>query len=103
MPKIKKFRQGDVLIVSVDSMPSGVSPVEGKIVVRGEFTGHSHQFHPSAKAVLMKKGEEIFIKVEEPSVLFHEEHKPIELPVGLYQATTQQELNLSNEIRSVRD
>jgi hypothetical protein len=100
----KLFRQGDVLLVPAEFLPSNAVPeLQGERIVLayGEVTGHAHAIDP-AFAVAYKVGDERFIKASPGATLVHEEHGPIELPEGVYKVVRQREYNPA-EIRPVRD
>lgn len=104
--KTTQFRQGDVLVERIRSIPKDVTPVEreaGRIVLaHGEATGHAHAI-AAPHAALLAKGAERFLRVlEQPVSLDHEEHSRIELPAGLYRVVRQREYT-PEEIRNVQD
>lgn len=103
------YRQGDVLIERIDSLPKSRKPLareRGKIVLaHGEVTGHAH--------AIAEKGCALFESSDQPDVTFlevrdavaalkHEEHATIELPAGNYRVTRQREYS-PEEIRRVAD
>lgn len=115
-----QFRQGDVLLVKVDSIPTNARPskeVDKKRVVLqyGEVTGHAHALH-NVKAVTpmicsdkeetlieaMTASKEAFLSVTETSHLTHEEHGAITLEPGNYQVFRQSEY-APQELRFVND
>jgi hypothetical protein len=78
------IRQGDVLLVAVDSLPSGASeqaldPERGLVLAEGEVTGHSHRIphrHASGAAKAFRTEEDArFMRVTASVPLRHEEHK----------------------------
>ena len=119
----KMFRQGDVLIEEVQSLPRGectTVPREGGrvILAHGEVTGHAHALTDQS-AVLMSfkrpnpilndgRGatsplEERYLSVGRQSTLSHEEHGPIELPPGKYRIMIQRQWDQSQGFRAVVD
>lgn len=89
MSEMKQFRQGDVLLIQVPSLPKKQEGKEierdpnGRIVLAlGEATGHAHALRADADAVLMSFGAERYLKVKQPARLWHEEHDPIDLDGG---------------------
>lgn len=104
------YRQGDVLIVRVVSIPN--TAVRQKrcrriILAHGEVTGHHHALQTMDPADWWKAGEginaETFINVgAKGAVITHEEHAPIELTPGNYRVTRQREYS-PKEIRNVQD
>jgi hypothetical protein len=86
------YRHGDVLIASVPSLPSHANKRSGMILARGEITGHSHRVQEIGAAQLYDFNLETFLEVKASiATLVHEEHKPIELPQGIYRVWMQRE------------
>lgn len=102
----KIFRQGDVLLVMVDKIPSfaEISKEKGDIILaHGEVTGHAHRIKsPAQKAKLWDANAERFLQVMETISLAHEEHSVITLPPGNYQVVIQKEYT-PEELRNVKD
>lgn len=78
------IRQGDVLLVAVDSFPAGAAelsldPGRGLVLAEGEVTGHSHRIphrYASGAANAFRTEEDArFMRVTAPVPLRHEEHK----------------------------
>jgi hypothetical protein len=102
---MKMFRQGDVLLIEVKSIPKkakDVTPADRIVLAYGEVTGHAHAFYPEVverhrglvekvlvadkpklKAKLWDAGAERFLQVVEKTALRHEEHAAIEVPPGM--------------------
>jgi len=102
------FRQGDVLIIPIKSLPKFVTPVlrdQGLVVLAyGEVTGHAHKIR-SEKAALFRdpKLMAIFMTVTDvPVALDHEEHHTITIPPGNYRIVRQREYS-PEAIRNVAD
>jgi hypothetical protein len=86
------WRHGDVLIEKVASVPDNVKIMSSAILAHGEVTGHSHRIEEPEAVQLWSKGENIFLQVMQHSArLIHEEHAPIELPLGFYRVWRQRE------------
>jgi hypothetical protein len=87
------FRQGDVLLVRVDDMPSG-RPVEAErgrlVLARGEATGHHHSVAVE-DAELVDAAEGVFLRVMASTPVVHQEHAPITLDPGTYRVVRQRE------------
>ncbi len=105
----KHYRQGDVLIERIDSMPRNCTKIDrenGRVILaHGEVTGHAH--------ALTAPGCELFAAESEPGVTFleirdamaalkHDEHGTIDLPAGTYRVTRQREYS-PEAIRNVAD
>ena len=87
------YRQGDVLIVRVDSTPTNLEPVRrdprGVILAEGEATGHYHGIK-SRRAKLFRTEEDVrFLRVTAPVSLEHQEHTTVRIPTGDYRITIQ--------------
>ena len=108
-PKLKVFRQGDILILGVDEIPKKIrklAQADSHIVAEGEATGHHHAIpHVAGLSVYMRRpgvhrrgmreeDEEpkFWLKVEEqPARMEHPEHGTIEIPLGDYEIRRQRE------------
>ncbi len=88
------FRQGDVLLVSVDSLPDKVEalPCQERIVLAyGEVTGHAHAIVKD-QAKLFIDRDVRYLKVSAGGAeLLHEEHATIQIPEGIYRIVHQRE------------
>lgn len=103
------YRQGDVLIERIDSMPINCKPVKrdnGRVILAyGEVTGHAHAitdehvdlFETAAEAGVT------FMEVKEAlAALKHDEHDTIALPAGTYRVSIQKEY-VARAIQNTRD
>lgn len=107
---MKMYRQGDVLLVKVDKLPSkakDITPKDRIVLAYGEVTGHAHAIYPEVierkpifgkatketglKAKLWDAGAERFLQVMEKTALKHEEHSAIPLDEGVYKVVRQRE------------
>ena len=115
----KTYRQGDVLIVSVEDIPKNATPLEVDriILAHGEVTGHAHAISSTqAQAFIIPDNnlttdrrtpqtftnEAEFLDVPHEAIVTHEEHGTIELPSGKYKIIHQREYS-PEEIRRVLD
>lgn len=102
------YRQGDVFIEKIDSIPGRAKPVErdnGRVVLAyGEVTGHAHAFLGKGVRMFRDDGTNggAYIQVDGPSALTHEEHSAITIPAGAYKVTRQLEYT-PQAIRQVAD
>jgi hypothetical protein len=101
-------RQGDVLVMSVDTVPDKATEVplhNGAVVLAfGEVTGHSHQIKDSGVALLeLPDTEDRFMQIVNANGAFlkHEEHATIYFPPGNYRVRVQREYT-SAEMPSIR-
>jgi len=98
------YRQGDVLIRRVPSLPTQkAQPRLTGILAYGEVTGHAHRVENLQHAEVLEIGKGLYLRVGEEGVrVVHEEHAPLTLPTGNYQVEIQREYSPA-EIRNVRD
>lgn len=109
--KMKKilFRQGDVLIEAIPSLPANLKKIDrenGRVILaHGEVTGHHHS--------LINEHVDLFETADEAGVTYlevrdavaaltHQEHATINLPPGNYRVLRQREYH-PQEIRRVAD
>ena len=97
-----KIRQGDVLLVKIDKLPTNLVKKDN-IIAYGEVTGHKHQFLNNQVSVFKNKDEQQYVDVQQEAVLQHEEHAHLKVPKGIYQVIIQRELDLLGEVRQVLD
>jgi hypothetical protein len=107
--KQMQFRQGDVLITKVRSIPKAATEKArdaGRIVLAyGEVTGHAHAIADETATLfsLLDDGkEELYLQADGTVTLRHEEHAPIEIPGGAWKVTRQREYS-PEAIRNVAD
>lgn len=98
------YRQGDVGLVPVASIPRNTVPVEGPcILAYGEVTGHCHQIFDDVGCALVEGEAGVrYLSVERIAELKHQEHSTISLPAGVYEVRHQREYT-PTEIVRVRD
>lgn len=94
------YRQGDIGIFPVSSIPTNVEPVDrdkhGRIVLaEGEVTGHFHCVLDDPATMFrqadMDEMADRFLRVEQEVQVVHDEHDPITLPPGDYVVRRQRE------------
>jgi hypothetical protein len=92
------WRQGDVLIERVESIPPSARRLKRPVLASGDSTGQRHQIKDRRAARLLSSGEgtatELFLEVtaEEAGVV-HPEHGEIILPRGIYRVWRQREFD----------
>lgn len=107
--KTQTYRQGDVLLIRVGSLPASTAPIErdrGRLVLAyGEVTGHAHVIDaPPAEATLLTAQEERrFLALVADAPLIHEEHGRIDVPAGIYEVRIQEEWTDEMEPQRVLD
>ncbi len=100
------WRQGDVFIAPVNSIPRRAEHVGHGVLVEGEATGHSHRVEDLRAAEVFRQNSELYLRVVADSArIVHQEHGAIELPHGLYRVWKQREYDprLAESTRSVLD
>ena len=85
---VEMYRQGDLLLVKVKSIPKKAKEKKDKIILEGEVTGHAHCIEVG---VVLLNNDDIFVKAEENTQLTHDEHGSIDLPEGNYKVIRQRE------------
>ena len=97
------YRQGDVLLVPVKSVPAKARKGRrdrGRIVLAyGERTGHAHAIESMAVDLLERRSDRFIRIPEEGATLRHEEHGPIELAPGSYRVVLQREYTPERVVR----
>lgn len=78
------YQQGDVLLKQTDS-------VKGRSMKTNLlWKGQNHHHRVRGKFSIIKSGEQVFLK-SSGCTLFHEEHKDIKIPKGMYALSIVQE------------
>ena len=97
------WRQGDVLIETIDEIPQAAKKRSGPpILAYGEATGHSHRVEVPEIAEVWALYDQLYLKVLKPVRIVHDEHGPITLPAGTYRVWQQREYT-PEDIRTIRD
>lgn len=96
------YRQGDLLLRRIDSLPQGLTELNTKILAQGEATRHHHRL-TSQTAQVFRDGanQQKYLLAEEPTQLVHEEHKPITIEKGLYVVIQEREFDPFAEITRI--
>ena len=118
-----QFRQGDVLLIQVDKIPTGLkSRQDAKTILAfGEVSGHHHRFESGNVLSFYKEGDDSpqisggslmlrgsrtdveFVSLTETTPLVHEEHTAIPVEPGNYRVVRQREFSVLDGIRRVAD
>lgn len=110
MEKVKIYRQGDVLIKTVDEIPESaidITPEDRIVLAHGEVTGHAHVIScDHAKEYSFAEAGDLvrrFLNVfKNGAKVTHEEHNSIKLSPGFYEIIQQREYS-PESIRNVQD
>lgn len=102
----RQLRQGDVLLHPVECIPEDAVRQKHQkrlVLAEGEVTGHAHAIRAQAKQLRhFTNGSEVYLEVNFPVTLEHEEHGPLTLEPGCYQVRRQVE-EWMDEVRQVAD
>ena|SRR5688572_25796504 len=102
---MRQFRQGDVLIEKVETIPAHAKKVrlpKRIVLAEGEATGHAHVLD-APDVELFERNGVLFARIGNPGgVVKHEEHAPIQLEPGTYRVRRQREYS-PEAIRNVAD
>lgn len=93
------IRQGDVLLIPVDEMPTGLVKQNrgprGLVIAEGEVTGHAHCILDDVADLFVSADlEEMadrFLMVGDECALHHDEHDTLTIPAGIYRLPAQRE------------
>jgi hypothetical protein len=102
-----QYRQGDVLLVRVAERDLAearrIERIEGRIILAyGEVTGHAHAIDAALAELFEERDGTLYLKLDGPAALTHEEHGAIELDPGIYRVVRQREYS-PEAIRQVAD
>ena len=107
MKNNKCYRQGDVLIRRVDSLPSNRKKIKREmglvILAHGEVTGHHHSLADEQVDLFETASEAgvTYLEVREAmATLTHQEHAPITLEPGKYRVSIQKEYTPAAIVRT---
>ncbi len=81
-----KYQHGDVLIKSYEGKLEG-KVLKTNILVESSITTHKHQFSGGKYTLRKKNNDEFYLNVTKQTTIVHEEHKPIDIPIGKYRIT----------------
>lgn len=95
----KHYRQGDVLLIAVDSIPKDAKKAKNNIIAYGESSDHCHAMTGDVEVLeengtsylcVGENGKLEHVKVSSPGT-WTGEHHPIEVPTGNYRVVHQRE------------
>jgi hypothetical protein len=92
MSKITSYRQGDVLLVKVDSKDLVLSnELISPILSEGEVTGHKHEIINGTVHNRQWNSLDRYVKSDGGTVLTHPEHGHIKINKGIWEVRIQRE------------
>lgn len=78
-----KYRHGDVVLVKVAALPQDAKLRDSNVLFEGEATGHAHRLMDVGELFETRDGK-LYLKLEKPARLDHEEHVTSVIPAGVY-------------------
>ena len=101
-----QIRQGDVFVELIAALPDGLAVKaadHGRLVLAyGEVTGHAHALDATLGELFEDREGTLYLRLDAPGSLTHEEHAAISLSPGTYRITHQREY-APGEMRRVAD
>ena len=99
-------RQGDIYFEAISEIPADAKKVKARgryIIAEGEATGHHHSVAAMPDVEMLERDGTLYLRVAREDVkVEHQEHAPIDLPVGVYRVGRQREYH-PEAIRQVAD
>ena len=101
-----KKQQGDIIIKRTYKIPEDAKKVckkrRGFVLAEGEATSHAHVIEDYIE--MYEKNGILFIKVDKPVTVRHEEHKAVRLESGIYKVGRVREYDpFLEEVRNIKD
>lgn len=96
---MRMYRQGDLKIKYVDSMPAGVIPVPDGVLARGEATGHMHRVVGDAVTFRDSVSQRLYVQVMTDATIVHDKHGAVPLVRGIAEITRQRQWTAGEERR----
>lgn len=111
--KLNYYRHGDLGITQLKEKPADEMLKDHKVykgrkfvLAEGEATGHNHVLTTESKTgfEIYKHFDKIYLKLEQPAKLTHQEHKKITIKPGIYVVKKEREHDyFQNQSRGVID
>ena len=116
--------QGDIALLVIETLPDnctkiihklnsadreayGYHPEKGLVLAQGESRNHYHAFRDIDKVEMYEltanDNKRLFLVINQPVILMHEEHDPIKFEPNVYELFFQFEYNFEEEYRRVAD
>ena len=100
-----KIQQGDILLLKVNIDITSATKLSkdkrGIVLAEGETTGHYHAIEVDEnEAELIRIGEKMLLNVKSDyATLKHQEHKPIDIPKGVWEVGRVQEYDYFSQMK----
>jgi hypothetical protein len=86
------WRQGDLFIEAIFSLPRTTGRLRHGVLLEGEATGHSHRIEDLDTAEVFQDRSNLYVRIVGDSArIIHQEHGAITLPRGTYRVWRQRE------------
>ncbi len=104
---INQVHQGDVYLIRVDAVPTGLKPRKDRTLKLGESTGHHHTLTGGTVYGVMDSIQWVVVE-DHPEKLEHlpnpnVEHKTVPVPMGIWMVPVQVSDNGEKERRMIED
>ena len=96
--KPKFFRQGDVLLRKVTSIPKTAIPISSSVIAQGERPGHFHKLKGSQQ-VFETLDRQLYFEAKQDVILQHPEHNDLEVLAGSYIVLGQRRYNPFEDVQ----
>ena len=97
------WRQGDILVQEIDSIPENGVKLKKPIVLTSKATGHQHKIEEKKVCRLYRVDQEFALEVfADQASLVHPEHDTIVFKTGIYRVWRQREFD-DGRVRYVVD
>lgn len=102
MNKQYQVRQGDIFPISIEKLPKDVKKKKDNVLVHSDSTQHDHTLVKGT--VYVDKNGNLFAEVPVKTQIVHTaDHKPIDLPKGVYEIRRQKEYVMGDMTKIVID
>ena len=102
--KENMYRHGDLMIKTINSIPTKATLNKNNTLALGEVTGHSHRLNSKQLMVYEDLKQTKYLNIKQDTELIHEEHDTLILVPGKYVVLQEQEFDpIQDEIRQVMD
>ena len=90
---IPAYRQGDVILVRHERLPTNLEEVKSLVLADGEVTGHSHALMVETAPVVLRdpKTGTLWVRADQAAVIVHEEHGALSIDPGIYEVVIERE------------
>jgi len=104
---MKIYRHGDLLLVEVKEIPTGLEQKKDDVLLEGEASNHFHRIKgavitPVSEAPTILNDYLMgYLEIDKEGILTHEEHETIIVPRGKYKYLSQREYDPQEERRVI--